>query len=84
MASEETICPREFPPFLDILRQKIGDVEALKYFDVHINADVKHAQDLTRICYEYCRENNIPIDEVYKYQEQDMQNNIRFYDDLMS
>lgn len=80
MASEELICPREFPIFVAALRRYVPR-DALRYFDVHIEADVHHSEDLIRLCYQAAQGN---LDEIFRWQAVDLDNNVRFYDSLAS
>lgn len=82
MASEELICPNEFPILLAELREYV-DPKDLVYFDVHIEADVKHADDLIKLCYETVTRTRQKISDIFEYQEEDLNNNCEFYDDLI-
>lgn len=83
MASEELICPREFPIFLEALRNYASPAE-LRYFDVHIEADVGHSEDLMRLCYEAANNSQSILAHSLLWQAIDLQNNVVFYDCLMS
>lgn len=81
MASEELICPVEFPILLEKMREikSEGDYE---YFDVHITADVGHSEDLMRLCYEAVVQQG-RFDMGFFWQDVDLENNVLFYDSLM-
>ncbi len=83
MASEESICPKEFPPFLAALSQ-YGSATQLTYFPVHIEADALHAQDLIRMCYSAAQGRIDGISRIFTYQQEDLTNNVLFYDALMN
>lgn len=80
MASEETLCPYEFPPFLRAF-QRYGALQQLEYFLVHIDADVAHARDLIAMAYTLAAPDN--LSHVFAYQQEDLENNVLFYDDLV-
>lgn len=82
MASEELICPREFPIFLEALRRHASP-EQLRYFDVHIEADVGHSEDLLRLCFATANGDQAALWQSLLWQAADLQNNLRFYDDLL-
>ena len=82
MASEELICPNEFPLFLEAM-SRYGTPYQLRYFDEHIQADVRHSFDLIRLCYQAAEGNPEHLEEVFRWQAIDLDNNLAFYNDLM-
>lgn len=82
MANEELICPREFPIFLRALEGLTKDRHDLRYFDEHIDADVQHSEDLMRIVYEVASKEGVSLARVRAYQDEDLQANFRFYEDM--
>jgi len=55
MASEELICPREFPILMQNIEKVLGRNNGwYPYFQVHCEADVKHSTDLIRHLYRVC------------------------------
>ncbi|GEM_PF-3938350 len=83
MASEELLCPQEFPLLLDVIEQFVPK-DQLSYFYVHISADCRHANDLIRLCYFAANGREDLLKEIFMWQEIDLQNNILFYDDLLT
>lgn len=82
MATEELICPQEFHLLLAELKKHIHP-NSLTYFDVHIEADVRHAEDLIGLCYDMAMRTRQDLDLVFRWQEEDLDNNFQFYEDLM-
>ena len=81
MASEELICPNEFPLFLEAM-SCYGTPHQLRYFDEHIQADVRHSYDLIRLCYQAAGGSQEQIRELFRWQAVDLDNNVTFYNDL--
>lgn len=81
MASEELICPKEFPLFLEAIAQ-LGTREDLSYFDAHITADVSHSEDLIHMCYSAAQSKN-DLEQIFLWQSLDLENNVLFYDALL-
>lgn len=81
MASEETICPKEFPVFLEAFC-KLTNTEQLTYFHVHIEADERHAHDLIRLCHSLTH-TQADAERIFYWQSVDLENNILFYDALL-
>lgn len=81
MASEELICPNEFPLFLEAIAQ-LGPRENLSYFDAHITSDVSHSQDLIYMCYSAAQSEN-DLEQIFFWQSLDLENNVLFYDALL-
>ena len=83
MASEELICPREFPILMQAIENILGDKKGwYPYFQVHCEADVKHSTDLIRDLHRICGENLKNISRAYDCQIEDLQWNYAFYDSL--
>ncbi|MBI3334481.1 iron-containing redox enzyme family protein [Candidatus Pacearchaeota archaeon] len=81
MASEELICPREFPPFYMAL-QRFAPKDSLEYFPVHIEADIEHSRELMDLCYNACQ-SGPDIEELFRWQFVDLELNVAFYDALL-
>lgn len=82
MASEELICPREFPLFLETMLA-YGNETDLRYFYEHIEADVGHSSDLIQLGYLAANGNRQRLEQLLHRQNVDLENNVLFYDDLM-
>lgn len=85
MASEEFICPREFPRLMDALRRIKGEDRAQwePYFAVHCTADKGHAADLLEQLYLACAGNPELLERVFACQQEDLLWNTAFYDSLL-
>ena len=81
MASEELICPNEFPLFLEAMSH-YGTAHQLRYFDEHIQADARHSYDLIRLCYQAAGGSQEQIRELFQWQAVDLDHNVIFYNDL--
>ncbi len=83
MASEEFICPREFPRLMQALTSAGVNGQWLPYFTVHCEADAEHAADLLQHLYEECCRDPQGFDRAYACMEEDLNWNVCFYESLL-
>ncbi len=83
MASEELICPREFPILMDAINRLVSEESWRRYFDVHCFADVKHSMDLIRVLHKACGGHEKNIVRAFACQQEDLAWNCAFYDSLL-
>ena len=85
MASEEFICPREFPRLMTALKRVRSGEPATwsPYFTVHCEADVGHSIDLLRELHMLCKNDRALRERARASQAEDLTWNVAFYDSLL-
>jgi len=84
MASEEFICPREFPRLMQALVDVGVSGQWHPYFTVHCEADTEHAADLLQHLYEECCKDRVHrFDRAFTCVEEDLNWNLCFYESLL-
>jgi hypothetical protein len=85
MASEELICPYEFPILVTAM-EKVGssaNKDWRPYFSVHCELDPGHSTDLLRHLHSEIEEKEGRVERAFACQNEDLYWNLAFYDSLM-
>jgi pyrroloquinoline quinone (PQQ) biosynthesis protein C len=84
MASEEAICPQEFPLLVSAINELMPPSTQWKeYFDVHCEADIRHSTELTEHLYTATHGDPNLISHALACQGEDQNWNYLFYDSLL-
>lgn len=85
MASEEFICPREFPRLMTALREVLpaSEPQWQPYFQVHCDCDPGHSADLLTGLYSMVCDDMHLMQYTFACQAEDLALNACFYDSLV-